>query len=470
MEPQVVHGVAVASPYGNPTPDGQNWTKGEKQPKACNDVIWGVLFYAQLVAVIAVMVSLGIPAITDDATKDDFYPYIQAASALGAFAFFFSGLGLLILMACANVLIKIALWFAVIMSLVWGVVAFLSGQYFMGVLFLLSFLIGLCYIKAVWSRIPFATVNLITSITAVKKNFGVVFVSYFMSFLGWIWAIFWTAATMGMLQRQCGTAAQCQAAFPYGQFFGLLVSYFWTLQVVMNVIHVTVAGVVSTWWFTPDEADCCCSGAVIGSYLRSMTSSFGSICLGSLIVAVVEALKQLAYAARQNDDGNAILLCLAECILACISSMIQYFNKWAYIYVGVYGYSYCEAGQTVTQLFADRGWEAIVADNLVSNALSLVTLVVGLITGAVGYLLGVTTDWFSGLNATLNSTNEAYMLFVIGFIIGLMLCAITLSVIGSGVNTVIVCFADGPAEFQSNHPELSNKMRETWIAAFPGCM
>jgi hypothetical protein len=35
----------------------------------------------------------------------------------------------------------------------------------------------------------------------------------------------------------------------------------------------------------------------------------------------------LAYTARQNDDGNAILLCLVECLLGCLSSIMEYFNK-----------------------------------------------------------------------------------------------------------------------------------------------
>jgi len=33
----------------------------------------------------------------------------------------------------------------------------------------------------------------------------------------------------------------------------------------------------------------------------------------------------MANTARSQDDG--ILLCLAECILACIEGLIEYFNK-----------------------------------------------------------------------------------------------------------------------------------------------
>jgi len=47
--------------------------------------------------------------------------------------------------------------------------------------------------------------------------------------------------------------------------------------------------------------------------------------------------------------------------------------------------------------------------------------------------------------------------------------SILMSTIASAVNTVIVCFAEGPAEFEANHPELSRKMRETWISFYPDC-
>ena len=196
-----------------------------------------------------------------------------------------------------------------------------------------------------------------------------------------------------------------------------------------------------------------------------MTTSFGSICFGSLIVAIIQALRALANAARSNDDGNAILVCIAECILQCLASIVEYFNKWAFIYVGLYGYGYLEAGKNVFTLFKNRGWEAIIADDLVSNTLFFVSVVVGGIAGAVGLILSVTTDWFAQA-----ATNGRAASFTLGFVIGLVLTSIAMSAIASAVNAVIVLFAEAPAEFQQNHPELSQKMRDTWQATFPGCL
>jgi hypothetical protein len=57
-----------------------------------------------------------------------------------------------------------------------------------------------------------------------------------------------------------------------------------------------------------------------------MTTSFGSICFGSLLVAIVQALKALAQEAQNNGDA-AIFACIAQCILGCLQSILEYFNK-----------------------------------------------------------------------------------------------------------------------------------------------
>lgn len=64
--------------------------------------------------------------------------------------------------------------------------------------------------------------------------------------------------------------------------------------------------------------------------------------------------------------------------------------------------------------------------------------------------------------------NQHVLGFMFGFIIGSVICSILMSTIASGVNAVIVLFAEAPAEFQQNYPDLSNRMLSTWREAFPG--
>jgi len=55
----------------------------------------------------------------------------------------------------------------------------------------------------------------------------------------------------------------------------------------------------------------------------------------------------------------------------------------------------------------------------------------------------------------------------VGFVLGLGFNNVLMNVIGSAVNTVIVCYAEAPAEFEQNHPELSAKMRHAWAQSYP---
>ena len=93
------------------------------------------------------------------------------------------------------------------------------------------------------------------------------------------------------------------------------------------MIHVTVSGVVGTWWFDPAEASSICSKAILDSFVRSATFSFGSICLGSLLVALVQVVRHLVENARAHSN-DGMLMCIFDCLLGCIEQLADYFNKW----------------------------------------------------------------------------------------------------------------------------------------------
>jgi len=88
---------------------------------------------------------------------------------------------------------------------------------------------------------------------------------------------------------------------------------------------------------------------------------------------------------RENGDG--MLMCCAECILGCIEWLVEYFNKWAFVYVGLYGYSFMDAGKNVMTLFRSRGWTTIITDNLIDNVLAMVSVGVGILTGVLSIVV-----------------------------------------------------------------------------------
>jgi Plasma-membrane choline transporter len=144
---------------------------------------------------------------------------------------------------------------------------------------------------------------------------GLSLVAYGFLALAFAWSVLWFAGVGSAL-----TGNQIAVVFV------CFISYYWVHQVLQNTVHVTCTGVIGTWWFVPDEAcarsGSCCSSALSDSFYRATTYSFGSICFGSFLVALVQALRALEHYTRQNDDCN-MLSCVIQCILACIQDIIE---------------------------------------------------------------------------------------------------------------------------------------------------
>jgi hypothetical protein len=113
-------------------------------------------------------------------------------------------------------------------------------------------------------------------------------------------------------------------------------SVFWTWGVTKNLSVVIVSGAVGTWWFTPIDASSVCSSAVTGAIRRATTYSFGSVCFGSLIVTVLNVVNDSLIKLRQSRHC-LLLFCVVQCLLEVLERLAEYFNKWAMIYVGLYG-------------------------------------------------------------------------------------------------------------------------------------
>ena len=469
--------------------------KGEHQPKRFNDVFWGFLFYAHIVA----MVVLAIVYMPQLEMDFDYYNrralFAAPARAFnsvsrslasaststsnaqhrmlednggdpnGVFllvglsvvvAFLLSIVSLTLMINFAEGLIKMSLFFNMFLGIVTATAGFMVGSMESGIMGLVLFLIAACYAWAVWSRIPFAATNLVTASTAIQANMGVTFFAYSAIVVNGLWLVLWSASTYSTIFviGGCNANGECQNDINPFYVFLFVLSLYWTMQVIKNVVHVTVAGTVGTWWWSPSEASGCCSKAVRESHNRALTYSFGSICLGSLLVAIIQAIKSFVESAREQDDS--LLRCLADCLLGCLETLMEMFNEWAFVYVGLYGYSFTDAARNVITLFKTRGWTTIITDYMVDRVLMMISVGNGLVAGGCAALISY-----------MFNLNLEGVAFTVGFVVGLVLTSVVLGVVGSAVNTVIVCYAEDPAAFETNHFDLSVRMRESWREAFP---
>ena len=377
-----------------------------------------------------------------------------------------SAVSLQVMMNHSEILIQSSLIGSCCFMVIMIILFFIDGVITVGICWCILLLITILYTRSVWNRIPFAAANLRTALSAIQTNGGICILAYGISCVAMIWTMIWSLALIGVSFKESScVGGVCKPHMNIISIVFLILSFYWTTQVLQNILHVTVSGVVGTWWFDPQDALSVFSPSIVDSFRRSTTYSFGSICMGSLLVAIIQTMEAMARSARQNNT-DGILLCIIECILGLISRIAVYFNRWAYCYVGLYGFDYISSGKKAMELFQARGWTTIITDNLIHRSLSLVSIVIGALSGVIGMLLAKATGWTSTIFGSSSSSSDGIVFFVC-FLIGVSMAFILMSVVLSAVDTVIVAFAEAPAEFNTHHPALYNNMIEKWKLVFP---
>lgn len=250
----IVQGVAVDHPrnktgeeapyqHAEGTPINVNYADGQqhtKQPNQFRDVIWAVLFIGHFVPLILYALfstNQNQQGGGGGSEPISLSPHLFWLSVSALVSIGLSSISLEAMMRHADVLVKIALVFSVAFSLVVGILGLMSGQMLMTILGFVSFAIGCCYARIVWHRIPYAAANLRTALTAVRLNGGLILVAYISMVVAFGWSILFFLGFSNSIQQSSPPIVFCW-----------LVSYYWVHQVLQNTVHVTVAGVVGTWY------------------------------------------------------------------------------------------------------------------------------------------------------------------------------------------------------------------------------
>lgn len=513
--------------------DDSGWEHGTVQTQTvCRDGFWACLFLLQFGTVLTLAIlgsrnmirhgSDWLPTNkndTDDSTHDDDDDNDDDGSDWNVIWFLLSMIGSVIVIASlllnvllgalAPMLIQISLVGLPILSCIMFVISLVTLNVVMALPSLIMFGFGIFYAWHVWNKVPFATANLNLALRAIKDNHGLWILAYCFTIKMYILTFLWCCAVVELVVFSPSWIYNCSSSdddnndtnadvchlSTRGKFIalGMLLSLFWTLLVVKNIFHTTIAGVVGTWWFNPSEATsasasssggnagccygwfkcrCCgCSRAIYNSLYRSAVYSFGSICFGSLLVGILQVIRFIVRCGRRQHnqqrrlrqrrtiEATDFLFCLVQYLVESLERLLEYINTWAYVYVGLYGYDYWTAGKEVANLFKARGWSVLINDHLIARSLSMMSIMIGLMTGLVGVILGLV--FLSPMEALVPA-------FFLGVVLGGASCGILFGVVTSAVNTVVVCFAESPNSLRNNHgPELSDELIEAWRKAYP---
>lgn len=448
-------------------------TPGLEQPSTVRDLPAAVLFVGHVLILAYLAVVHGLPNLNFEAPV---YATTETVHFAGIFIVFL--LVCLVALALTAVLfgiltryvtrmVEIALSTTIAMSVLL-ILIFLKEGYWTGTLVAGVFVAwGLWYARVVWPRIPFAAANLQTALTAVENNGGVCVLAYVGVLALCLYTILWLLAWIGAytLAADCSNKGVCENGMNAAIILWFVIDFYWTSRVVAGWLSVTVAGVVGTWWFRPDAADHFWSSAIGDSAWRATSLSMGSICLGALLTAVLQVAHQLVRSLRSTLSTSAasLLLCVVDCLLGFLSRLVEYFNQYALVYIGLYGYDFLTAGKKTFELFTNRGWTTIINDDLIGRVLSLMSMVIGLLTGAAGLAIAA---WHPNWTDEFGSSHAA-VAFFLSFGIGTATSSVVMGVVRAATDTILVAFAEAPADFERNHPGLHRQMITAWRQVYP---
>ncbi len=309
-------------------------------------------------------------------------------------------------------------------------------------------------------RIPFAAVLLSYSIRTITRYWGTLLMSFFSLpltiaiFFTWVLMTFPTLCTFDLsaadssryhanftgrpsVTPELRSVGNFTVRSPYGLSLLFLLLFYWSTQVITNVVHVTASGTVATWFFAGND-----QMPRRPSWLsakRAMTTSFGSICFGSLLVAILK----LIHTILRSPRGRAGFLgCVALCLIGFIERLLQYFNVYAFTHY-IYGMGYIDAAKATWDMISQCGWSAVFNDNLVEPVLMLTSFINSL---AIGVVLGVLSS----------SVVTGFICFFAAFIVHILL----LRVVYSGIVTIFVCYAENSQVLAFSNPQFHQELED----------
>mmetsp|Transcript_91175 Transcript_91175/g.162337 ORF Transcript_91175/g.162337 Transcript_91175/m.162337 type:complete len:535 (-) Transcript_91175:190-1794(-) len=285
------------------------------------------------------------------------------------------------------------------------------------------------------------------------------------SVMAFLWAVAVALSFASIVLANPDLVSKDNSVGRYSTVFVLALALSWGGQVTNNICHVAYCGVFGRWYFggqdDSSDSDVDAIAPTLGkgtpntlgpSLTVALTTSLGSICCGSFLVAFIRGLEQVANQMSRDaqSSGNTvgcILAAILKCFISCIGDMLEYFNDWAYVQCAIRGVSFFDAASITLTMMTCANIKYIIADLLLNSLVSCGALLAAALCTAVT----------AGLGLALGGASTAAIGAIIGLFIGLLSGAAALGVINSGVKTILACWAEDPTALMQTHQDIHDE-------------
>ncbi|KAF9217115.1 hypothetical protein BGZ59_006429 [Podila verticillata] len=209
-----------------------------------------------------------------------------------------------------------------------------------------------------------------------------------------IWLVFFARVFLvGHVDSSAGEGSWVLEGNFYPIAAYLIFIYMWTSAVLSNVQRVTLANVVSKWYFHRHEPFAYHSSKTTEpALINATTTLFGSVCLGALFIAIVQfAVFVLSRTAKKLKDHSFPLFVFIATCCRVIQGLVENFNNYTLIYVGITGESLFAAARLASKIFHRNLLWGLISDVLTKLVLFINATMLSLLTGFAAYIFATHT-------------------------------------------------------------------------------
>lgn len=223
----------------------------------------------------------------------------------------------------------------------------------------------------------------------------------------------------------------------------------WTVKLGFEIRLFTIAGCISQWYFAPYGDVLATKGSLVCSFQQAVGPQFGSLCLGSLILTVVQVVQQFAEQVRNGNSGNFFSYLLSS-VASCVMEIVKFFTRFATIRLAITGESFCTAARDAYDMLTRNLMSAYSVWWIPPMVLRMAAFVTSAIWGILCFLISwgvLAPEKGDGLSA-------AAVVGVISFVSSMVVLAFFITIMINIVEVVYFCYAMDKDACTVTHPEI----------------
>jgi len=218
----------------------------------------------------------------------------------------------------------------------------------------------------------------------------------------------------------------------------LLFGAIWTCEVFSALNIFIIACGCSLWYFGHAKSSLS-DWKICKSFHWGLTKSLGSLCVGSLLVALIKFVRIIIYMAEktQVQDGNKcakLLSACCHCYLRCCQSIVRFITENAFVMMAIEGKNFCVSAKDAMGYVAKEFELNTISRFLTSYFCLIGKLAITCGTTTLGYLIIISQPKYYQ-----NIYSPGFPTFIFA-VISYIIASIFTELFYTSVITIVFCY------------------------------